>query len=84
MARSALLAALLLTSAATAAPPARPYSVLKAKAAIARGDRVTDEKKVAEAMKEFDTAIRLDPNNASAFAYRGMGLLGQRLREQSG
>jgi tetratricopeptide (TPR) repeat protein len=79
MARCALLATLLLTSTVTAAPPARPYSVLRAKAAVARGDRLADENKIDEAMKEFDAAIRLDPMWAKA--YSGRGLVWGEMRE---
>jgi tetratricopeptide (TPR) repeat protein len=71
MARCALLAALLLAGAATAAPPAPPYSVLKAKAAVARGDELLDARKPDEALKEFGAAVRLDPNAADSFYFRG-------------
>lgn len=63
MARSVLpaVAPLLPAPAGQGRPPAPAYSALRAKAAVARGERLLDAKQPDEAMKEFDAAVRLDP-----------------------
>jgi tetratricopeptide (TPR) repeat protein len=70
MARLSLLVLLLAASTVSARPPASPYNALKAKAAVERGEKLVVEKKYDEAIKEFNTAIRLDPNNAEAYQSR--------------
>jgi tetratricopeptide (TPR) repeat protein len=76
MARLALLA--VLCSAATAladppvGPPVGPYTRLKAVAAVGRGDILHDQGKPEAAVKEYDSAVRLDPRSVRALANRAV------------
>src|SRR6266545_661133 len=72
MARFVLLTLLLTAAISSARPPASPYNALKAMAAVERGEKLAEANKPDEALKEFDLAVRLDSNNAMAWAGRGI------------
>jgi tetratricopeptide (TPR) repeat protein len=74
-ARVTVLAALVFAAPASAAPPTSAYYAMKATVAVERSDKFLDEGKLDEGIRQLDAAIRLDPNNATAFRYRGYAWL---------